>query len=52
MSEYETATIKNIPEPKELVRLALKIRENAYVPYSGFHVELPCLLIMVKYILL
>ncbi|NLL67457.1 MAG: cytidine deaminase [Clostridiaceae bacterium] len=38
MSEYETATIKNIPEPKELVRLALKIRENAYVPYSGFHV--------------
>jgi cytidine deaminase len=25
-------------EPMELVMLALKARENAYVPYSGFHV--------------
>lgn len=38
MSEYENTAIKDIPEPEELVNLAVKIRENAYVPYSGFHV--------------
>ncbi|NLU53709.1 MAG: cytidine deaminase [Clostridiaceae bacterium] len=25
-------------EPEELVKLALKAKESAYVPYSGFHV--------------
>lgn len=38
MSEYENTAIKSIPEPEVLVSLAVKIRENAYVPYSGFHV--------------
>ncbi len=27
-----------VPEAQELVILAVKARENAYVPYSGFHV--------------
>ncbi len=38
MSECENATNKSIPEPEELVSLAIKIKENAYVPYSNFHV--------------
>ncbi|NLE26423.1 MAG: cytidine deaminase [Clostridiaceae bacterium] len=38
MSEYENTAIKSIPEPEVLVSLAVKIRENAYAPYSGFHV--------------
>ena len=38
MSDYENAIIRSIPEPAELVSLAVRIRENAYVPYSNFHV--------------
>lgn len=38
MSEYENTAVQSIPEPEELVSLAVEIRENAYVPYSGFHV--------------
>lgn len=38
MSGDKNRNVYNLPEPDELVRLALKVRENAYVPYSGFHV--------------
>ena len=38
MSESENTTIKNTPDSGELVSLAVKVRENAYAPYSNFRV--------------
>lgn len=38
MVNPETKSVTNNLEPEELVMLAVKARENAYVPYSEFHV--------------
>ncbi|MGI6083986.1 MAG: cytidine deaminase [Acetivibrionales bacterium] len=38
MSGYDIKNVQNIPESEKLVNLAVKIKENAYVPYSNFHV--------------
>lgn len=38
MAELNPKIENSVPKPQELVMLAVKAREKAYVPYSGFHV--------------